>query len=278
METPKLNFIPRENIICSRLFREVLGTHSDLTEEDVNNASELICISRSNMVTDVNLQRQLATILLHMNKRTNTGRFSLSFNRELDETIKNKDSAKLCKLTTVDVKNLWPEFYENDSLTEGERKSIFRLYNREALAILNVIENIISMDDIEIYGALNNFLISPKALIESSIRVNNRVLDTTLYQECYEGVCVFEDRKDLDEIVSRSSDIPDTHFVVDPTTNGDRVFCFLFMDLIRVIHDDPCINPFTGNNFSEKATKLLRDRFMKEIKMYHVYRLRYDNP
>ena len=99
---------------------------------------------------------------------------------------------------------------------------------------------------------------------------------TTLYGECYKGVCIEESQHgevllDIDEPEKISSTVmvPEKAESVDVVLHIVR--CFDFIHLIHGLSMDKPVDPVSSKSFSANTEKMLMSRYTKEIKMYKRY-------
>lgn len=244
---------------CIRMVKESLMTHKNLDEEDVRFASRIICGSK---LTD----EQLAAFLLHTSKETNVGRFALTFNYQLDMSIKERNADMVYGLAIAPVEKVFIELYHNEELTPVERQTVTKMYNREYTAIINTVY----------YVNQNHQSLEGEGILPcETTKISSSNGRTTLYDRCYRGVCIFEAKKDGREIMpgAGSSKIPDKVYVPEKTAGQEvhRVHCFDVLQLVSSAAQDIPINPITGEPFSPDALSLIFDKYGKEIKLYRYH-------
>lgn len=241
--------VPNQTLICQKVIYDTLKTHPNLTEDDITFGTNFIC--------NLNLSiEKLTAVVLMTCKTTNTGRFALIFNHDLDNALKLQDGKLLVKLLTGD--NFLFEVYDSE-LTKEERAVVERMIAKETIAIQNALKEA---------GKLiskGNF-----ASTDHLIPCNLEEKEGTLYSQCYKGVCLKEENSD---VMNGDTQIPSTIYTVDQV-EGERLtntFCFEFMDLIEGLSMTPPTNPTTKQPFSPLALSLLLPRYGKEVKMYKRY-------
>ena len=261
--------ISTKHIFCQHIFYECFSTHKDLFSEDIKYASTIGC--------NVELSdKNLSIVLLHICKTTNTGRFSLIYNFNLDKAIINRDSQRifeLIKLPSENIKKTWPEVYDNESLLSIEKDTIINIYNKELNAVINVVSR-----GKAISPPYNiKFMTSCESLTESNGEIMKKYEnDTTLYGICYRGVCIQES---TDNSVQFNTDEPEklieTLMVPEKSEsmeiNIHIVRCYDFLHLIHGLSMNPPVDPITTNSFSQITEKMLLTRYEKEIKMYKKF-------
>lgn len=237
--------IPASTIVTAKAVARALSTHPDLSDSDV--AFGVSYVSSLPLTSD-----QLALILLMMSRNTNTGRFALSFNHELDNALILRDTDILSALLTKDPANFFVELYDNQELTDLERQTVENMVRRELEAMKATVQyaTVLSLD-----GALEEV-----ELFTGS--------QETLYSRCYGDVCVAE----TSDVMNGGSDIPQIVYAVDQVGDESPIaYVFDYMDLIAALSTDQAINPATQQPFSSIAQRELGQRYAKEIKMYRRY-------
>ncbi len=109
--------ISRCKLVHRAVLDAALRTHDELSEDDGNFVIET--------VLDLGLNDQnLSKFILQIYKLSNTGRFSLTFNLDLDTHIKIKNNERIKALVEVaGTEKAWPELYDNPNLTDLEKES-----------------------------------------------------------------------------------------------------------------------------------------------------------
>ncbi len=96
---------------------------------------------------------RLAFVLTHMSKRTTTGKFSLSYNFDLDACIKKSNGARIRTLwVSTGPEHVYPELYENPKLSDIEKAKIKEIYINEYTAMLNTIINLEKNNELQDLG------------------------------------------------------------------------------------------------------------------------------
>lgn len=246
--------VPASALVCNKLISQALQSHEVLTEEDI--------VFGANYVCSLNLDTEkLALLLLMMSRDTNTGRFALSFNHELDNALKIRDASILRRILSGE--NYLIELYDNPELTDVEKATVERMLTREYQAIsatLKQAEPLLARGQL---GAED--LLLPCTEVERvSVQLGEQ--QATLYSRCYDQVC-------LKETFAGGSQIPSVIYTVDQVAGAasPNTYCFETMELIAALTQDPPINPTTQQPFSDLALSLLLPRFAKEIKLYRRY-------
>lgn len=170
--------------------------------------------------------------LLLANQNTNSGRFSESFNHDLNLAVKNRDVDLLYNLA-IGGSNLFVELFDNDELTEKEFETIRSMYNKE----LQSIKSTVSKGKNSVIPQAYNY--------------------QKLYVECYNDICIEE---------FSNANIPQQVILVD---NGVR-YTFGYEELYDLLTRN-MPNPQTGKDFNPSLLASLRIRFSKEIKMHRRY-------
>lgn len=243
--------VPASALVCNKLISQALQSHDVLSPEDIAFGANYICNLRLG-------DEQLAPLLLMISKDTNTGRFALSFNHELDNALKIRDASILGRI--LNGQNFLVELYDNEELTGEEQAVIERMLTRELAAITATLkqgEVLLARGQL---GA-EDLLVPCADLERVQVSVGDR--QATLYSRCYDQVC-------LKESVSQ---IPTVIYTVDqaPGDAAPNTYCFDVMELIAGLAQDPPLNPTTRQPFSSLALSLLLPRFEKEVKLYRRY-------
>lgn len=270
MSNIHVSVISGERNLCSKLIKEVLSTHNDISDKDIEWASDIISKSR---LSDLSDKEQMAMFLLHSNKETNIGKFSLCFNRILDDIIIDRNYKDLYNILNINSKDAFKELYDNIDLTENEQNCILKMYERELLVTLNVIEESIGKCSPEI--DLQKLLVCPtEKLSMTTNHDNGDYSETSIYTKCYKGVCMYEQRNEKTEDLQFDISLnpPSVVFTSELSEhNIKNAYCFDFMTLINAISKEPAINPTTNKPFREETVRMLRARYHKEVSMYKYY-------
>lgn len=216
------------------IIKEVLTSHPELNSKDVTYITALIL---SKNFSDENLARYL----VHMYKLCNTGRYSLTYNLNLDTHIKARDSKTLSLLLTLPKKELLPELYDNKLLLPFEFIAIEKMYNKEYYALLNT--------------------------LEMSNNSNNYFL--TIYNRCYQDICTYEYLEE--SIIRGTCKIPQKLYIADSSSGEDKAYTFIHMEIIERLARKDYRNPKTKLRFSDRALAQLFKKYGKEVKMYIRY-------
>lgn len=244
--------VPKSKMFRKDILTVILKTHNLSSDEIEFAANEVLKMNLSD--------KDLSNFVLQAYLLTNTGRFSLIFNNNLDTDIKFKIGIeKWVKM--AGTKEGWPELYDNPYLTNEETKIIEEMSNREYFAILNTLETCKSCENtgsIEIFPC--------KTTQDDSVYLNNNIVYTSIYEQCYENVCISESIQRGKIISLKSgSDIPQVAYVGDG--KGTK-FCFKVMELIEQLARGNYINPQNNEMFSDTVLNQLLSKYNKEIKMY----------
>lgn len=243
--------ISKDKLIQYKLLNTVLKTHESLSNDDIsfgiNNILKL-------NLDDINMTK----FLLHSYKSLNSGRFSLTYNKKLDEAIKSRNNILL------PGDKDWPELYDNSELSSEDINTIEEMYNREYYAILNAIEKsrcVINLDEI-------------LQCDENKTQVfnidNKDIYYNSLYSKCYENICIQESIQ-KGKIISLNSNIPKIAYVSDENKDKIYKFCFPIMELIEQFAKNDYINHQNNERFSERTIEQILNKYRKEIAMYKRY-------
>ena len=264
--------ISKRPVFCRQLIGECLTTHNDLNAEDIKFALQFNC----NIFSD----QQLAIIIVHLCKTTDIGKFSLSYNYDVDTVIRGRNFTRWVRLLQVDHMTAFPEFYDQKHVfTPTEQASIQRTHSREYNAAFQLVKK---AD--KIVPPYSQYLIKPcpvyqdnsSKVMSSSFHDGVVKLDgktkVSIYTSCREGVCIAEKTHSDINFAALSSGDTDTLMV--PFKGGNeitRVECFKVLDLTRIVSVSPAINPATGIPFSSSILQMIRNRLAKEIKLYKYF-------
>ena len=245
--------LPRCKLVQRGILDSAFKTHENLSNDD-----------RSFILGEIirmNLDNQdLVNFVLQIYKLSNTGRFSLTYNMDLDNHIKVKDIKRIKKLINVSGKEkAWPELYNNPYLTVDEITSIKSMYNREFYAILNTLENASSANDFDniIPCVINK---------DDTIALNKEGIQyTSIYSKCYDNVCISESGQSGKIVSLSNNEIPQIAYVAD---GKNERYCFKMMELVKQLSNGDYINSQSGKMFSELALSQMILKYEKEIKMH----------
>jgi len=257
--------IPRCDLVKAAVLDSSLKTHHKLNISDRN---FLI-----NVVLDMKLNdKKLSQFINQIYKLSNTGRFSLTYNLDLDLSIENRNGDRIRGLVTVSgTEKAWPELYSNDNLKSDEIETITNMSNKEYYAILNTIQTAGSVKDFKkILPCLDS---SDNNSINNSIDING--YHNSVYSKCYNKICLYE-KQQRGKIISFNNKIPSVAYVADNPEGFDKYgnikgYCLNMMKLIKRLAEENYINPKTGNLFSSTALRQLLSKYNKEIKMYQKH-------
>ncbi len=250
--------IPRDKLVQNSVLNATLKTHENLTPEDRAFAiSQILPLNLDN--------QQLASFILQIYKLSNTGRFSLTFNMDLDGHIKARVNQRLpILISTAGTEKAWPELYDNSYLNPTERETISQMSNREYYAILNAIETASCVKDFE-------NIIPCQAERTEELTVNDKgIYYNSLYSKCYDTVCLYE-AEQKGKIVNLDGQIPQVAYVADKTSTDYGKYCFPLMELIKQLAECNYINPQSSRRFSERTLSQLLAKYKKEVAMYRKH-------
>jgi len=200
---------------------------------------------------------ELARFCLQIYKLTNTGRFSFTYNEDLDYHIKHRVPNRIEKLVRgARSREAWPELYNNSLLTPKQIIIIEDMSNIEYQTILKGINS-------------NKMLV--RSCVdqggEETISIDNDVYYNNIYTKCYDQICVAK-AKQRGKIVSLANpDIPKVAYIFDPSSSITKE-CFDLMTLISRFAGGNYLNPTTHQQFSAITISNIISKYDKEIKMY----------
>nr|QBK91144.1 MAG: uncharacterized protein LCPAC202_01180 [Pithovirus LCPAC202] len=264
--------ISKRPVFCRQLIGECLTTHNDLNAEDIKFALQFNC--------DIFSDQQLAIVIVHLCKTTDIGKFSLSYNYDVDIAILSRDFTRWVGLLQVGHMTAFPEFYDQKSVfTPIEQASIQRTHSREYNAAFQLVKTADKM-----VPPYSQYLIKPcpvyngdsSKVISSSFHDGVVKLDgktkVSIYTTCREGVCIAE--KTHADINFAALSSGDTDLLRVPFRGENEtiiVKCFKILNLTRIVSSSPAINPTTKKPFEASVLRMIRNRLAKEIKLYKYF-------
>lgn len=165
-------------------------------------------------------------LLILSDPHSPVGRWANIFQNTLAESI--NDPIHLGEIFSLPVEELFPELYDNPSLTEAEREKISQSLIREKLSL-------------------------EKALAHNS----------TNSQKFYEQICVGECPGRPCEAILKMAPVSEE---VSIASDG-KLYSFTLNDLIEILSTNGN-NPYTGKPFSTETLQKLSHRYKVEIKLY----------
>ena len=236
--------------IHSSLLTITLQSHPNLNPDDIQYAVGVI----SGMgVSDV----ELARFTMQTYQLTNTGRYSLTYNYDLDYHIKNRVPSRIQTLVRgARSREAWPELYDNSFLSQNQIRLIDDISNLEYATILKSIKEgkLLSISD-----KTNN--------TDEKITVDEDVYYNSIYSKCYDQVCVTEARQRGKIVSLLDPQLPKLAYVSDPSSENIKE-CFDLMLLISRFANGNYMNPKSNRPFSDRTTNQILTKYDKEIKMY----------
>ncbi len=135
--------VPIEQVIIYHIARELLTDHQIEEKAKIWGATQISKHCDIHNSDDQQSQNKVVWFLLLMAKQTNTGRFALLFNENLDQILDQQQGEALERLMSGGPE-LFAELYQNKDLTHEERSVIEGHVKREHNAMLNAIESLIA--------------------------------------------------------------------------------------------------------------------------------------
>lgn len=274
---------PKEVLARSRLIVQALRTHKEFNNEDINYTLKALLGTR--LLKD-EIYQQLSKFITHINKKSYTGRFSLLYNYDFDQSVKGRNIERVQLLSYVDSESSFPELYENEYLSEKEKEGIEKQYQREVLATYNTIDHVSSSRSGNNSGYGENLLYPCSYTLEGYMVDSDGVKSgKTLYNECYKEVCIFE--KDVmgeDVELYEESGVVNNTLLMPQYSNEDGMFyikCYTILDIIdkayRRIYkmerqQDVDEMEERKMNISGEMLNMVKKRFGKELNMYRYYK------
>ena len=264
--------INKRPVFCRQLIGECLTTHNDLNAEDIKFALRFNC--------DIFSDQQLAIIIVHLCKTTDIGKFSLSYNYDVDIAIISRDFTRWVRLLQVDHMTAFPEFYDQKQIfTPIEQASIQRTHAREYNAAFQLVKKADKMippysqyliKQCPVYQDGSSKVIS-SSFHDGVVKPDGKT-KVSIYTSCREGVCIAEKTHSDINFAALSSGDTDTLMVpFEGEHETTRVECFKILDLTQIVSVDPAINPTTGIPFNASVLQMIRNRLAKEIKLYKYF-------
>jgi hypothetical protein len=232
-----------DTFIKLKVLRETLDTHSTLNDTDKKYMYNLTSNILKTVTVDFN---KYNLFLLYTNKKTNTGRFCLTYNEFLDDCITKRNEKVLTNLITDFKENVFFEFYDNKLLDENDKKIIKNMCDTEFIVLKNTIDMCIKNEEIsknilaQIYPTIFNDYLSYAAQTVSSN-------PTYIYTE-----------------------IPENIFIKTNELGLNKIYIFNLLELLLVIYKENK-NIQTGEPFDIKTFEGLNIKYDKEIKMIKRY-------
>lgn len=250
--------VPKDKLVQNIILNSVLKTHENLSVEDRSFVVPYI--------VSLNLSKQeLSKFILQTYQLSNTGRFSLTYNLDLNKSIKTRDKNRVSTLIRIaDTEQAWPELYNNPYLCQSEIETIKNMSNREYYAILNAIQMTNCSPN------LDN-IIPCQSVDSDTLTVGDNIYYNSLYSKCYDNICIYEGEQKGKVVSLSNSDVPKVAYVA--TNNNGKIDkqCFPIMELIGQLAIGNYVNPKTNTPFSERTLSQILDKYHKEIAMYRRY-------
>ncbi len=264
--------ITKDQYFRSYMLKQCLRTHS-LTEDDLRWGSETVDLS-------MHTPEQLATLFLSLSLNTDIGRFSLLYSDKIYEAITTRDLDYWVKLLQCQYTDAFPEYYHNaGAFTDGERRTIIEIHQREYLSLLQLIKRGETMT-----APYDKKLLTicpfTKQKCASPIKIgidfgpDDEQSTETIYQKCYNDVCLQQCSDDYHLMGTASCRVGQTVQVPDVESARKGcliVHCVDFMNLIASLTIDHPLHPVTHKPFDPNLLQLLKNRYRKEILLYGYY-------
>jgi hypothetical protein len=284
-----------------QLIGECLVSHCELTPTDIIWALEYNFSTLS--------AEQLATVVVHLCKSTDIGKFSLCYNFTVDSALIHRKSDQWAFLLNIDHPDAFPEFYKQLDQFSAEQRKI--LQSTHLLEYNAAYQLITSIDKVEF--PLRQYLIR-KCPTVKAIEIDSTDIDTpelskavevmsspfseggvtvdgkknvTMFKQCYDKVCMMENI-DIHLRAEPSDDIiqvPDVDYISagDGVYRFAVVYCMKILTLIEALtlrqveisqnntRYITAINPGTNRPFDLTIYNMLRRRMDTEIKLYTYF-------
>ena len=251
--------VARDNSVKKSLFTSIFKGHK-LSPSDINYVVDII--EGINMTNEQMAKFANQTYLL-----SNTGRYSLSYNHDLNQAIKVRDSNRIMKLIdNAGTQQAWPELYDNPKLEPKDITLIGNISNKEYYIMLNTIETATTSKDFQ------NIMPCGKDSVDSISINDKRLYFNSIYEKCQNKICVYE-AEQVGKIISLSNDVPKVAYVADKEGDKYQGYCFDILFLIERLAKGNYENPATDELFSDVTRDQLLSKYHKEIQMFKRYLL-----
>lgn len=244
--------LSREQTVYKDVLGTALATHDKLNSDDIRFGTHILLQALS---TD----ESVATAVLHMYKLTNTGRFCMLYNLDLDMHIKERKHKRVKSLATASTQTAFPELYTNSELSEEDIKTIQSISNKEYHAILQAIQAAIT----------SSVPISVDILPRYNERDSGKNSLYSLYSQYYRDICVYE--SNYTGKYCSSSDIPFHVYIIDNSEGEPKSYCLDVMHVISAFAKGNYKKNKCNHIFSDQSKKRLHAKYDKEIKLYRRY-------
>lgn len=290
--------VASKDSLVRRAFRTIFEQRANFRPEDIDFGVEVI----SRMTPPMHIE-QLSLIMLYSNRLTQTGRFAISFNYDLDMAIVQRDVGDVTKLCSGG-RNMFVELYDNQQLTREEFLGVATRTEKEYKAMYSAIMDsektgediIVNPQSCEItmlqfdgisdtypgtstVDDLDPSNITKDNLMRLSEDLSNRSAHSKkkvgTYAKCFKDICVWElDEQQIpnknDNVVLNDSQMQMKIPIVESREGSmtKELFCFDYLELIFALSISPIVNPKTMKPFSSKLEGLLRFQYIIPIKLY----------
>jgi hypothetical protein len=252
--------IPEYKLIRKSMLMTALQSHENLTKDDINYIIDIVVFGYNR---DELPDKLFSHFILHLHNLTYTGKFSLTFNKNLDKAILKRNMEWIKLVLEKYSKNIYlPEVYSNQNLSDKEKKGIVKISRKEYLAILRTLQkaNI---------GNIGNLLpkIVCESLSEEQLSVDqDGIYYNSLYSQCYNNICLYES-KQIGKITDPNGDNIRNIYISDGNNDGKK--CYDLMKIIRKVITSP-----SGPDLSDRMISQIKDNYSKEIKMFNYFQKR----
>lgn len=222
-----------------QIFSESLTTHSKLGPEDIDWAAKLLASS------NIELPKKTMFAMM-MNRRTFSGLHSRMFNATIDDIIINRSVSRLSDLVTRSFINIYPELYDNSSLTKKDREMVKGIANDEYNATIMAV-NSWNVDRTNILPHIKSKL--PAGTVNTK---------KTSYTETYGIICYQNDNKYPKPVNNIRTK--------DPISGV--MFCFNKNEIAVRFSQGDYSNPMTGQPLPRQVVEFVKKHLDLEIKLF----------
>lgn len=218
-------------IAYSLLLLQSLKTHEKLASMDESVLGSVV----SRVCLSINKQHY-RYLIVFTNKLMPLGRYCDIHNNIVDEAILSGDIDSLLREISLG-KDMFREVYNNQLMTPEDIHHFDVQVEIESKVIHSMIEN-----------------------YHTVVCDRSTLCDKTLYSQCKEMMCKLEGREQQE---------CDTIYIcdMDKNSNISNVFCANKHKVIRSLCSDVCLNPYTGEEYSDKTLNQLKDKYQLELRL-----------
>lgn len=249
--------IPSQISVISTVIEECLPEHNRDDRQFVFDQIISLCnLNSPNGLRDFLLDQSkelLAVWIILTTDTVNTGRFALIYHQQLNDIIRRRDSDGFEKLWVNGISNFY-ELQNNDELTEEEKNKVNQIlameYESASLALEKSIQDLGNLYQRSFLNIKNKTINLPG---------NSLSVYGLSYSEVAASRNNYYHYPGMDKIPER---------INYPSLSPDGSLEMRCMDTMKFIRE---IADGNFNEASERLSKLYRDKFLIEIKLYKYY-------